>query len=205
MERIGSFPSERFERVLKSSPERERFAGFHFYRRKNYCWVADPSEPSSSNQQFAVPASAIFTAPAVLTPVPIINSRNQPQMAHNPLAPNGATWLVDNPSPIIFPAYHNMPKSPDRFCSIFHVNDPNRTAEEHIKIFEDALRNRQIEYADVACRLFSYSLGEDTFYWFIHLPVSSIDSREKLKTTFMGKYNPYKAIQIVCRSQKTGT
>lgn len=109
-------------------------------------------------------------------------------MAHNPPAPNGATWLVDNPSPILFPTYHDMPKSPDRFCSVFHANDPNRTAEEHIKIFKDALRNRQIEYADVACRLFPYSLGEDVFYWFIHLPVSSIDSWEKLKTAFTGKY-----------------
>lgn len=36
---------------------------------------------------------------------------------------------------------------------------------------------------------FPYSLGEDTFYWFIHLLVSSIDSWEKLKTAFTGKYD----------------
>lgn len=188
MERIGSFSPERFERVLKSTPERERFAGFQFERHKNYRRVANPSEPSSSNKQFVVSKSTVYAVPVVTAPIAPLIPLIQPQMAQNQLAPNGATWLVDNLSPIIFTNYHDMPKSPDQFCSIFHENDLNRIAEEHIKIFEDALRNRQIEYADVACRLFPYSLGEDAFYWFIHLRVSSIDSWEKLKMAFTGKY-----------------
>ena len=57
-----------------------------------------------------------------------------------------------------------MPKNPEHFCSKFFVNDVNRTADEHIKIFEDALQNRNVQDEDVACRLFPYSLGEESFY-----------------------------------------
>lgn len=55
-------------------------------------------------------------------------------------------------------------------------------------MFEDHLRNRPIEYGDVACRLFSYSLGEEAYHWFIHLPAGSITSWEELKDTFIGKF-----------------
>lgn len=112
----------------------------------------------------------------------------RPQMAQQQPTPNGMAWLVDHSSPLVFIDYHEMPKSSDKLCYVFHPNDLNRTTKEHIKIFEDDLRNKRIEYADVGCRLFPYSLGEDTFYWFIHLPISSIDCWEKLKTTFTDKY-----------------
>ena len=56
-----------------------------------------------------------------------------------------------------------MPKNPKHFCSKFFVNDVNHIADEHIKIFEDALQNRNVEDEDVACRLFLYLLGEESF------------------------------------------
>jgi len=43
-------------------------------------------------------------------------------------------FIVGNPSPIQFPNYHDMPKNPDKFFPKFHPNDPERTADEHIKI-----------------------------------------------------------------------
>ena len=67
-----------------------------------------------------------------------------------------------------------MPKNLEHFCSKFFVNDVNHTADEHIKIFEDALQNRNVQDEDVACRLFPYSLGEESFYWYINLPSNSI-------------------------------
>ena len=74
-------------------------------------------------------------------------------------------WHPQNASPLAtFYAYNNMPKNPKHFCSKFFVNDVNRTADEHIKIFEDALQNRNVQDEDVACRLFPYSLGEESFY-----------------------------------------
>lgn len=120
--------------------------------------------------------STVHTVPVVTAQTAPLIPPIQPQMAQHQPAPNGATCLVDNLSPLVFTDYHDMLKSLKKFCYVFHPNDLNRITEEHIKIFEDALRNRQIEYADVVCRLFLYSLGEDAFYWFIHLPVSSIDS-----------------------------
>lgn len=87
-----------------------------------------------------------------------------------------------------FAAYHDMPKSLEHFCTKFYVNDVNRTAEEHIKVFEDTLQNRDIQHEDVACRLFSYSLGEEAFYWYINLPVDSIGTWQQMKDTFLSKF-----------------
>ena len=71
-------------------------------------------------------------------------------------------WNPRNASPIAtFAAYNNMPKNPNYFCSKFFVNDLTHTADEHIKIFEDALQNRNVQDEDVACRLFPHSLGEE--------------------------------------------
>ena len=57
-----------------------------------------------------------------------------------------------------------MPKNPEHFFPKFFVNDANHIVDEHIKIFEDVLQNRNVQEEDIACRLFSYSLGEEAFY-----------------------------------------
>lgn len=81
-----------------------------------------------------------------------------------------------------------MPKNLKKFCTNYHVNDVNHTVEDHIKMVEDDLRNRKIAYGDATCRIFPYSLGEEAHYWFIHLPVGSIRSWEKMKDAFIGKF-----------------
>lgn len=115
-------------------------------------------------------------------------------MAHNAPPPpppahalNDATWMIDNPSPLEFAIYHDMPKNPENLCPKFNANDFNRTAEDHIKMFED-LCNRRVEYGDVACRLFPYSLGEEAYFWFIHLPTRSIRTWDAMKDTFIAKF-----------------
>lgn len=97
-------------------------------------------------------------------------------------------WLGNNPSPLHFNAYHDMPKNLESFCKKFNPQDPQRTTEEHIKIFQIALKDMQINQEDVACRFFPYSLGEESFYWYINLPVRSITSWDLLMNAFLQKY-----------------
>ena len=80
-----------------------------------------------------------------------------------------------------------MPKNPEHFYSKLFLNDVNRIANEYIKIFEDALQNRNVHDEDVACRLFPYSLGEESFYQYINLPSNSIQTWQQLKNAFLGK------------------
>lgn len=97
-------------------------------------------------------------------------------------------WLAHNPSSIHFVAYHDMPKNPEGFCSKFNPRDPQRTAEEHIKIFETTVTEMQVDHKDVACRLFLHSLGEEAFYWYINLLRGSVTSWNLMKNAFLQKY-----------------
>lgn len=81
-----------------------------------------------------------------------------------------------------------MPKNPEHFCSKFFVNDVKCIANEHIRIFEDVLQNKNVQDEDVACRLFPYSLGEEAFYWYINLPSNSIQNWQQLKDPFLRKF-----------------
>lgn len=83
-------------------------------------------------------------------------------------------WHPTNASPMVFTAYNAMPKSLEHFCSRFHNCDLSRSVDEHIKIFEDLLHNRNIQHEDVACRLFPYTFDEEASHWYIHLPADSI-------------------------------
>lgn len=98
-------------------------------------------------------------------------------------------WRPQNASPLkAFTIYRDMPKNLEHFYYKFHVNDINCTADEHIKIFEDTLQNRNIQNEDVAYKLFLYSLGEEAFYWYINLSVDSIATWQQMKDTFLGKF-----------------
>jgi len=81
-----------------------------------------------------------------------------------------------------------MPKNPDKFCSKFRVHDPDRTADEHIKIFEANMFMLQVQHEDVICRLFPYSLQDEAYYWFANLPAASINSWPNLKTAFLNRF-----------------
>ena len=134
-----------------------------FPKKSRNRWVADTSSLASPSSQ------------------PVQAKVNQAAMAQPP-------WIQNNASPISFQQYHDLPKNPTVFCCKFFVNDSNYTTEEHIKVFEDVLCNRRIQHEDVACRLFPYSLGEDLYYWFINLPVSSILGWVQLREAFIAKF-----------------
>lgn len=105
-----------------------------------------------------------------------------------PPPPPAMTWLAQNPSSIHFTAYHDMPKNLEGFCSKFNPHDLQRITEEHIKVFETIVTEMQVDYEDVACRLFPHSLGEDAFYWYINFPRGSVTSWELMKNAFLQKY-----------------
>ena len=136
--------------------------------------VADISNLASSSSGQTIQA-------LVNSPVQVQVQANQPTMAQPP-------WIQNNASPISFQQYHDLPKNPEVFCSKFFVNNPNRTAEEHIKVFQEALCNRRIQEEDVACRLFPYSLSEEPYYWFVNLPASSITGWVQLREAFIAKF-----------------
>lgn len=97
-------------------------------------------------------------------------------------------FLANNHSPLLFNNYNAMPKNIEHFYSKFHVNEPNRTSEEHIQIFQTTLRDRLINHEDVGCRLFPYSLCKEEFYWYNHLPTSSITSWNQMENSFLQKF-----------------
>ena len=143
--------------------QEEDLVVLEFHKKSRNCWVAN--SPS-----LASPSSQLVQAQV-----------NQAAMAQPP-------WIQNNASPISFQQYHDLSKNLAVFCSKFFVNDPNHTAEEHIKVFEEALCNRRIQEEDVACRLFPYSLGEEPYYWFVNLPASSITGWVQLREAFIAKF-----------------
>lgn len=94
-------------------------------------------------------------------------------------------FLVNNPSPLLFNNYNPIPMNLEHFCSKFHVGDPKRIVEEHIKIFQTSLGDREIFHEDVSYRFFPYSLGEEDFYWYNHFPVGSLTNWNDLENTFL--------------------
>lgn len=82
-----------------------------------------------------------------------------------------------------------MPQNPQLFCSKFHINDPKKTAEEHIRIFKTTLKDKGINHEDVACKLFPYSLWDEAFCWYNNLLALSITTWLQLETTFLQEFH----------------
>lgn len=181
LERIISFLLERFHSILRSTlGEREyrelRFTPKHRHGKKK----ASSSQETLSGEDifglFTTPPhqyqdQGVDQADQANIAQPVVQAAGQtssqsssqpsgPTMRNNLPPPNGASRMVTNPSPLVFSDYHDMPKNPKNFCLKFNVNDLNWTPKDHIKLFEDILWNRPIEYGDLACRLFTYSLGD---------------------------------------------
>lgn len=133
-----------------------------------------PSTNQLDHQQVIVAAQPVPQIPPV-----------QPNQPNAPMA-----WRPADASPMTFPVYHDLPKNPEHFCSKFHSGDLNHTADEHVKLFEDLLQNRDIQEEDVACRLFPYTFDEEASYWYIHLPANSIRTWQQMKTAFLEKFRP---------------
>ena len=143
--------------------QEEDLVVLEFPKKSRNRWVVDtPSLASPSNH-------------------PVQAQVNQAAMAQPP-------WIQNNASLISFQQYHDFPKNLVGFYSKFFVNDPNRTAKEHIKVFEDALSNRMIQHEDIACKFFPYSLGEDPYYRFVNLSMSSITGWVQLSEAFIAKF-----------------
>lgn len=81
-----------------------------------------------------------------------------------------------------------LSKNLEQFCSELHSGDLSRTADEHIKNFEDLLQNTDIQEEDVACRLFPCIFDEEASYWYIHLPADSIHNWQQMKDDFLEKF-----------------
>lgn len=185
---LNAISPERYRRNTRSTTREEDLEELQFPNRSRRTRVrGESSSPIPS------PTSSISSHPEVeAIPIPEIVSIQQPQQVNNLPPPPPLllpmAFLANNPSPLFFQAYNVMPKNPEHFCSKFHANDPNRTAEEHLRIFQTCLKDRGIVHEDVACRLFPYSLGEEAFYWYNHLPASSILNWNDLEKAFLQKF-----------------
>ena len=170
--KIGSFSPERFERLI--SDKRQRILRNTPHQEEDLLVLESPKKPRNrrvaDTSNFASPSSSLPVQASSSLPVqvqvnpPIQTLANQPVQAHiNQPTMAQPSWIQHNASPISFQQYHDLPKDPMGFCSKFFVNDPNRTTEEHVKVFEEALCNQRILHEDIACRLFPYSLSEEPY------------------------------------------
>lgn len=82
---------------------------------------------------------------------------------------------------------HELPKDYERRFQRFNP-DSLSTAEDHIQKYTDTLKRMQIEYEDVACRMFPSNLEGRAMDWYISLPNASITSWDQLEEAFLQRF-----------------
>lgn len=146
---IGSFSPKRFQRVLRSSPNKGEFLELiEFCKPRNSIKKHGEDTLDHLNLPPFLTIAAPPTAPPPPAPIEFFENAQS-----SPLNIQGKI--------------HQLPKNPEKFCPCF-IYGESRTAEEHVHAFKELCNRKEISHQVIMCRLFPYTQGEFSYNWYLN-------------------------------------
>jgi len=114
--------------------------------------------------------------------------------------PSPLAWMVQSPLNLRG-LLHDMPRHSEKHLPKFD-SEKGTSADDHINNFYLSLQMMKVQYNGVACCLFPHTL-ENKATWYRSLPISSIQTWDEFRKSFLDKFSDDKTPSILLTELST--